>query len=110
MTKLQKKILIFLIVLSVLSPTGILLPRYLGAGEAWGEWSSETINKKTGYTPEGMKNATEIKTPAKGYSFDEKNSSATTQSLYYALSGIIGLGLNLGITFLISKKIIRNDN
>jgi hypothetical protein len=109
-TKLQKKILIFLVVLSCLSPVGILLPEYLNSSGAWGEWSADTVRKKTGYTPEGMQKYSEkTKAPLPDYSFNENDKSLFHNSIYYIISGIIGVALTILITYFISKIIIRHD-
>jgi len=110
MNKLQKKTLIFLIVLALVSPLGILLPKYFNSGEAWGEWSADTLKEQIGYTPEGIKKNSETwKAPLSEYTVNTEDKSILHQSFYYILSGIIGTGIALIITYIISKKLIRND-
>ena len=55
MTPFQKKLLIILLALAVLSPIGIFLPAAFNAGDAWGEWSTATVEKLIGFVPEKMK-------------------------------------------------------
>ncbi len=49
-----KKVLIFLGILVLLSPLGLLLPDWLGTGSAWGEWSAHEIGGLAGYVPAGL--------------------------------------------------------
>ncbi len=108
MNRLQKKIMITLIVLSLLTPIGILLPMVFNAGDAWGEWSAETVKDLIGYVPEGLqKYANTYKAPLTDYSMNVKDTSVAHQSGYYILSGIIGATVTMGVTILISKFIIK---
>jgi cobalt/nickel transport protein len=108
MNKLQKKILIFLVILALLTPIGILLPMVFNAGDAWGEWSAETVEKLIGYVPEGLQKYTDTyKAPMADYSVNPNDASVTHQSFYYIISGILGAGVTLVVTILISKLIIR---
>ena len=109
MNKLQKKILVFLFVLAILTPAGILLPMVFDANEAWGEWSAETVKNMIGYVPEGLQKYSETyKAPIPDYTLDANDTSVTHQSFYYILSGIAGIALTFGVTILISKFIIKN--
>lgn len=108
MNKLQKRILLFLIILVLLTPVGIFLPMAFNAGDAWGEWSAETVQSMVGYVPEGLqKYSDSYSAPIPDYTLNEKDESTTRQSLYYIVSGILGAAITLGATILISKLIIR---
>ena len=108
MNKLQKKIMIFLIILALLTPVGILLPMAFNANSAWGEWSAETVKGLIGYVPEGLQKYTNTyKAPMKDYSINPNDESTTHRSVYYVLSGIVGAGAALGVTLLISRLIIK---
>jgi cobalt/nickel transport protein len=107
--KLQKKILIVLIILCLITPIGILLPLFFNAGEAWGEWSAETLKGLIGYVPQGLEKYSNVwKAPLTDYSINSHDTSVVHQSGYYIVSGIIGATLTLLITLIISKIIIRN--
>jgi len=109
MNKLQKKILIFLIVLAILTPVGILLPMTFKTNDAWGEWSAETVKGLIGYVPQGLQKYSEsYKAPMTDYSLNPNDRSVTHQSYFYILSGIVGIAATFGVTFLISKLIIKN--
>ncbi len=108
MNKLQKKVMIFLIVLTLLTPLGILLPMAFNANEAWGEWSAETVKGLIGYVPEGLQKYTHAyKAPLTGYSVNSSDNSTIHKSVYYMLSGIVGAAATLGVTLFISKIIIK---
>jgi cobalt/nickel transport protein len=109
MNKLQKKILIVLIILCLLTPLGILLPMFFNAGDAWGEWSAETIKEFIGYVPHGLAKYTEMwKAPLPDYTINSKDVSVVHQSGYYIVSGIIGATIAYVAMLLLSKLIVRN--
>ena len=109
MNKLKKKIIIVLAILVILTPTGILLPMVFNANDAWGEWSAETMKTLIGYVPEGLQKYSDAyKAPLPDYSLNGDDPSTTHQSLYYILSGFTGVIATFGLTFLISKLIIKH--
>jgi cobalt/nickel transport protein len=109
MNKLQKKILIMLLVLCIITPVGILLPLFFNAGDAWGEWSEQTVNDLVGYVPEGLAKYSDVwKAPISGYTVDSKDTSMVHQSGYYIVSGIIGATAAYAIMLLISRLIVKN--
>lgn len=106
--KKYKKYILFLIVLAILSPLGIILPHYFNAGDAWGEWSVETVKEQTGFEPKGMKNDAELyKAPVTDYNLGKEDDSLSKQSVSYIVSGIIGVGIILILTFGVSKWVSR---
>ncbi len=108
MNKLQKKILVVLIILVILTPVGIFLPMAFNAGDAWGEWSAETVKELIGYVPQGLQKYSETYTaPMPDYTLNSTDTSVAHQSFYYIISGIVGAAAALGLTVLISKLIIK---
>jgi cobalt/nickel transport protein len=94
-----KNYIIFLGILLVLSPLGIILPKYFKAGNAWGEWSAATVKEQTGHLPEGMKkDASMYSAPMPDYNPSKKEGSLTHQSAGYMLSGAIGIGIIVLLT------------
>ena len=80
MTQSQKRLWIGLIILAFLSPLGIILPEMFKAGDAWGEWSTETLQKVLGYVPEGLRKYSDIwKAPMPDYSFGGRRCHFGTQ-------------------------------
>jgi cobalt/nickel transport protein len=107
MNKFTKKILIGLIALVILSPLGLFLPDKFKAGEAWGEWSIETIKKDLGFVPKGMEKVAEIwKAPLPDYSNGNESNTLFTNSAYYILSGFIGIAL-IGLVTFVLLKVVR---
>lgn len=110
MNKLKKKILVILLLLCLLTPIGILLPAFFNTGDAWGEWSAQTVKELVGYVPKGLAKYSDLwKAPLPDYSVNTKDVSIVHRSGYYLVSGIIGATATYLIMLLISKIIIRND-
>src|SRR5664279_916176 len=109
MNKLQKKILIILILLCLITPVGILLPAFTSTGDAWGEWSAQTVKELVGYVPKGLRKYSDIwKAPIQDYSARREDPSIVHRSGYYLVSGILGATVTYIIMLLISRLIIKN--
>jgi cobalt/nickel transport protein len=109
-TRFQKKILIVLLVLCLMTPVGILLPAYFNAGDAWGEWSAQTMKEMIGYVPAGLaKYSDEYIAPMSDYTVNKEDTSVVHQSGYYIVSGILGATLTYVALLLISGLIIRHE-
>jgi cobalt/nickel transport protein len=105
LNKLQKKILIILLLLCFIAPAGILLPMYFKAGDAWGEWSARTVKDLIGYVPEGLKKYSGIwQAPVPKYSMNGGDRSVLHQSGYYIVSCIAGATIAYVVMLLISGK------
>jgi cobalt/nickel transport protein len=102
--KKYKKYLIFFAVLVILSPLGIILPEYFNSGDAWGEWSVETVKEQTGRAPEGMKkDATLYAAPVPDYNLGKEEDTISKKSVGYILSGVIGIAIIILLTFGVNK-------
>lgn len=110
MERFQRKLWVGLLILALLTPIGIFLPEMFNAGDAWGEWGVETLEKLLGYVPEGLKKYADVwKAPIPDYNFGGDDASMGTQVLSYILSGIIGIVL-VGLALLgISKFLVRHE-
>lgn len=110
MTKSQKKLWIGLLILTLLTPLGIILPERFKAGGAWGEWGAEELMKLIGYMPEGFKRLADLwKAPVPDYNFGGEGASLTIKVISYIGSGLIGI-LAVGIIiYVISRVIVRNE-
>lgn len=110
MNKLQKRVLVFLVILTLLTPAGIFLPMFFNAGDAWGEWSAETVKNMIGYIPQGLAKYTDsYKAPLSDYSANSNDPSALHQSGYYILSGVIGVIIILVVMFIFLKIIVKKN-
>ncbi len=108
--KITTKFLIGIAVLVVLSPLGLILPAHFKAGNAWGEWGADEIQKLVGYVPKGFAKLSSLwNAPIPDYAFkgwEEKGLSHL--SFAYIISAIVGIGLIvlviIGIGKLLAKK------
>ena len=108
MTAFQKRLIVVLLALAVLSPVGLYLPSLLKAGSAWGEWSAETVARMIGFMPEGLKNAADLwKAPFRDYNLGDTKSSPAAHALSYIFSGIIGVALCILILYGLSKLLVK---
>jgi hypothetical protein len=100
-----KKLWIALLILLILTPLGIWLPRLFGAGGAWGEWGPEEVKKLIGYVPEGMRKLKDFwKAPITDYEIRGWSPTAG-----YLVSGLLGIVIVLLFTFLIGKILSKKD-
>jgi hypothetical protein len=107
--KLQKKILIILLLLCLITPVGILLPACFNTGDAWGEWSAQTVKEMVGYVPKGLaKYSGAWKAPLPDYNIKGRDHSVVHRSGFYIVSGIAGATVTCVVMMLISRLIVRN--
>ena len=107
--KLQKKILIILLILCLITPAGVLLPAFVDAGDAWGEWSAQTVKELTGYVPEGLAKYSDLwKAPLPDYDDRKEDASVVHRSGFYLVSGILGATFAYALMLLISGIILKN--
>jgi hypothetical protein len=86
-----------------------MLPAYFNAGDAWGEWSAQTVKELVGYVPAGLAKYSDIwKAPLPDYDAKKADRSIIHKSGYYIVSGILGATISYIVMFLISKLIVRN--
>jgi len=100
-----RKFLVALVILALLSPVGLYLPRILKAGSAWGEWGVDEIRKMVGYAPAGMEKTADLwKAPMPDYAPPgQENTSLPRLGLFYILSGFLGILLCGGGTLLLVR-------
>jgi hypothetical protein len=110
MTHFQKKLWIGLIIMALLSPLGILLPEKFNAGDAWGEWGTDTLEKLLGYVPEGLKKLVDLwKAPIPDYNLGGENSPLIIQVVSYVISGILGITIVGGVIYLLSRLLVKKS-
>ena len=109
LNKLQKKILIMLLLLCLITPIGILLPMFFNAGDAWGEWSAQTVKDLVGYVPRGLAKYSDVwEAPLSDYAVNNQDNSVVHQSGFYIVSGIFGATVTYFFMLLISRLIVRS--
>lgn len=108
---ISKKLAISIVILTFLSPLGIIIPYIFNSSGAWGEWGSEELKEKLNFIPEGLKKLENIyKAPFPDYSFPFLNKEGLIyESIFYILSGFIGI-LTILILTIILKSMIKKKN
>jgi cobalt/nickel transport protein len=89
---------------------GILLPIVFNAGEAWGEWSAQTVKDLIGYVPQGLARYSHVWTaPLPDYTINAVDKSVVHQSGFYLVSGVFGATVTYVVMLIISRLIVRNE-
>lgn len=105
-----KRLWIGIGVLALLSPLGIIIPKWFGAEGAWGEWGISEIEKVAGFIPEGLKRIAGIwKAPLPDYGLPAGSKGLAIESIVYMLSAVIGIALVAGIMYIITKLLARKN-
>ena len=96
-------------ILVLLSPLGLILPEVFKSGPAWGEWSLEELEKLLGFIPEGLKKISDLwSAPLPDYNMKEwEGKGLVKSSLGYILSGALGVGAVVLVTFLLGKVLSK---
>ena len=109
MIRFQKKLWIGLLIMALLTPLGILVPETFKAGDAWGEWGIEKLQKLLGYVPEGLRKLADFwKAPIPDYNFGGEGASMTLQVVSYIDSGLLGIGICAFVVYVVSRFIARH--
>jgi cobalt/nickel transport protein len=107
---ITKKLWIGVGVLALLSPLGIIIPKWFGSEGAWGEWSIGKIEKVAGFVPEGLKRVAGIwKAPLHDYGLSAGNRGLAVESIGYVISAVIGIALVASIMYIITKLLGRKN-
>ena len=92
-------------ILILLSPLGLILPERFQAGDAWGEWGTDTIKELMGYIPRGLEKLSSLwSAPIPDYAFkgwEEKGLGSL--SFAYIISAIIGITITAMVALFIGK-------
>jgi len=99
------KLWILIIVLIALSPIGMLVPEWLKAGSAWGEWSAAEIREFVGYIPQGLERLSELwKAPMPDYDFKGSGDRPLrVKGAAYVLSGVAGVFVVVIMVYALGK-------
>jgi hypothetical protein len=103
----RRKLALGLLVLALLTPLGIVLPRAFHAEGTWGEWGPEHLGRVLGYVPERLGRGAHIwHAPAAGYSFSKDGASLGSQLLFYIIAGLAGIIL-IALAVVLLARIVR---
>lgn len=106
-----KKLWIGIGILIILSPLGVIIPKWFGAEGAWGEWGLHEIEKITGFVPEGMKRLAESwKAPLADYGVPNQGKGIAGEGFGYVVTAIIGVAFAAGLMYLIAKLLGRRND
>ncbi len=106
-----RKLWIGIGILVLLTPLGIIVPRYFGAEGAWGEWGLDQIEKMAGFVPKGMRRLIgSWKAPMTNYAVPGQGPGYGGGSLGYILAGVIGIAATAGLVYLLAKLLVRRDD
>jgi cobalt/nickel transport protein len=107
--KITTKLWIFLGVLILLSPLGLILPEHFKAGSAWGEWGVDEVKELVGYIPAGLEKLGSLwNAPVPDYAFQGWEEKGLTHlSFAYIFSGILGSALVVLVVWLMGKILIK---
>ena len=109
--KTTSKLWIWIGVLIVVSPLGIVMPQFFRSQDAWGEWGVDTLKELVGYIPQGLhKVATLWKAPLPDYApegWGEK--SVGIVSLGYILSALAGVGMTVCVAMFIGRFLSKKE-
>jgi hypothetical protein len=109
--KLINRLWIFILVLVILSPLGLIMPEFLKSGSAWGEWGIDEIQSLIGYSPEGLKRSLAIwNPPIPDYAFKGWEKAGLDRlSLAYLFSAAVGVLAVIIFTFLVGKLLTKKS-
>ena len=107
--------------LILLAPLGLLLPKALHAGSAWGEWSAGEVNEEiakaggsatAGYVPAGIRQAEEHgwRAAMPDYAFrGQESAGLAALSLAYVISGVLGVATLVVVIWLFARRLAREE-
>ncbi len=104
--KLSKRLAIGLGLLVIFTPLGIIIPRAVRSGDAWGEWGVDEVSKLAGYCPQGLKKLAGIwHAPLPDYTLMNREGAGA-----YFVSGLIGsIAVILAVLLIAGKLSGKNE-
>ena len=110
MKRSEKKLWLWLSIIALLTPIGIILPARFGSEGAWGEWGLDALERLLGYVPEGIRKTAGIwRAPIREYNFGGEEVLFSTKVISYLVSGIIGAVLVGLVIVIIARLVLKNE-
>jgi uncharacterized membrane protein len=105
----HRKLWIGLLILALLTPLGLLLPEWLGAGSAWGEWGADEIRQLVGYVPAQLERLSNLwHAPLPDYAAPSaENAGPSARSAWYVVSALVGAGVVAALALLLGTWLAR---
>ncbi|MDD5565648.1 MAG: cobalamin biosynthesis protein [Candidatus Omnitrophica bacterium] len=99
-----------LVILILLSPLGLFLPEYFKAGDAWGEWGSDSLKELVGYVPQGLDKLSSLwSAPIPDYAFkgwEEKGLAHL--SIAYIASAVLGIAVVAIVVLFLGTLVVKS--
>ncbi len=110
--KITARLWIWLAILIIISPLGLILPDRFRAGSAWGEWGLEEMRKLVGYVPNGLEKLSSLwNAPLADYAFKGWEERGLPHlSFAYIISAIVGIGIIVLVTMCIGKLLVKKGD
>jgi len=108
----MRKLWIIILIMIILSPLGIILPEIFKAGSAWGEWGPDELKELVGFIPQGMEKLSSLGKPIfPDYNLKIwENGDLFYQCIGYIISGFIGVGILILITYILGKILSKKED
>jgi hypothetical protein len=104
MKRFQKRLWTGICLMALLSPLGVIIPMMMNAETAWGEWSTETLEKLLGYVPSGLKDLADIwKAPVPDYNLGGEEASLWGKIFSYIISALTGILVVTAVIYLVGR-------
>jgi hypothetical protein len=107
--KIVSRLWLFLGVLIVLSPLGLILPGHFKAGGAWGEWGADEMKALVGYIPEGLEKLSNLwSAPIPDYAFQGwQDKPLSNLSIAYIFSAFVGVAACASLLYILGKLLVK---
>jgi hypothetical protein len=88
------------------------LPAHFKAGDAWGEWGTETVKELVGYIPRGLEKLSSFwSAPLADYAFKGWEEKGLTHlMLAYIVSAVIGIIVTVMAILLIGRILTKRGD
>jgi hypothetical protein len=110
--KIMTKLWVWIGILAICSPLGLIIPVYFKSSSAWGEWGAEEIRKLVGYVPRGLEKLSSMwNAPIPDYAlkgWEEKG--LIHLSVAYIVSAVVGIAIIVAIMFFIGKLLSKKGD
>jgi len=103
------KFWIWIGILIILSPLGLILPEYFKAKGAWGEWGTDEMRKLAGYIPKGLEKLSSLwNAPMPNYAFRGwREKGLPGLSFAYIISAVIAVAVIVSIALIIGRILAK---
>lgn len=107
----RRRLVFGLSILAILTPLGLLVPRWLGAGSAFGEWSPTELASRVGHVPSGLASAASTwHAPLPDYGLPWTAGAPTwVHVVLYLGSALLGVAILLTTLAVLRRRPVRKE-